>query len=605
MPAGGEKYQANRGEDYNNDKLQASDSSKKLMDVGTKAVAGKYGGKAGSTAFNALSNTKPGQKALELAALSNDHNPIFKKAAEILDKSGALDAVDKIVNEEADSESDKDELKSDNKDDEEKKSDKSHSDDNKKSDKSKAIDIKEDIIEGNLKKKLIIIAVIAAFALVFIIFTGFFIILSGSDENGKDPADESNNQIVDANGALCLYDIKGFSNGSTIIKRNINISNLMVRLMECGSPFGNGSYSTPINQGLVDFESYIAGVAYAEIGPSAPAEALKSQMVAARSYALSRPAMMGNSLGKKLEQENGQWILQISSCVADQVFCNIDEGCSYMGGGDGQGGVVRSGKVPGAVKTRDPLPQDAPLRAYAKETEGEVLVDANGYILASGFVNTDQDRFSALANNGFNYKQILMQHYNQGSRNIGANNIVKMSCQSYGINQGASTGSFSKWKQGDSSWNTIPIGQTSSNVGSAGCLATSVSMLIAKSGVETNIKPFNPGTFVQTLNSNGGFDGSNFVWRKATEIAPRFVFQNLETIEGLSRQQKFEKIKGLLEQGNYIAAEVKGSTGQHWVAIDGISGNDILMMDPASNNTIMWDQYNPDNTRYIGYYKVS
>ena len=32
------------------------------------------------------------------------------------------------------------------------------------------------------------------------------------------------------------------------------------------------------------FEKYILGVAYQEIGPDAPAEAIKAQMVAARSY---------------------------------------------------------------------------------------------------------------------------------------------------------------------------------------------------------------------------------------------------------------------------------------------------------------------------------
>lgn len=242
MSAGSEKYQANRGED-NNDKLQPSDSSKKFMDVGTKAVAGKYGGKAGSTAFNALSNTKPGQKALELAALSNDHNPIFKKAAEILDKSGALDAVDKIVNEESNLDSDKDDLKNDNKDDEEKKSGKSDSDDSKKADKSKTIDIKEDIIEGNFKKKLIIIAVIAAFSLVFIIFTGFFIILSGSDETGKDPADSENS-------AECIYT----QNADESTKKEVRYTTYV------GASLGGtlGNINQYVKEGIIYYENGIA-----------------------------------------------------------------------------------------------------------------------------------------------------------------------------------------------------------------------------------------------------------------------------------------------------------------------------------------------------------
>ena len=39
-----------------------------------------------------------------------------------------------------------------------------------------------------------------------------------------------------------------------------------------------------------------------------------------------------------------------------------------MGGGDGQGGVVRSGIVPGAIRTRPPLPEGHPLRTVAAET---------------------------------------------------------------------------------------------------------------------------------------------------------------------------------------------------------------------------------------------
>ena len=83
--------------------------------------------------------------------------------------------------------------------------------------------------------------------------------------------------------------------------------------MQCGGSYGTGSYTTPIDQDLVNFEDYVAGVAYAEIGDGASLEEYKAQMLVARSFALTRSAAMGNGLGKKLEQENGQWILQISS----------------------------------------------------------------------------------------------------------------------------------------------------------------------------------------------------------------------------------------------------------------------------------------------------
>ncbi len=404
----------------------------------------------------------------------------------------------------------------------------------------------------------------------------------------------------------CAYDIKGFSiPGHGNVLKNIQISDLKVRLMECGSPFGNGNDHTPIEQDLVDFEDYVAGVAYAEVGPDANPEVLKAQMVAARSFALARPTAMGNAAGKKLEQENGQWILQIASCVSDQVFCNIDLGCSYMGGGDGQGGICRSGKVAGAARTRDPLPADHQLRQAAAETQGEVLVNSQGYIISTGYLSSDQNSWASLAQSGLNYKQILLQSYNSGSRNYGATDVQKMSCNSTGESSCISTGEFSKWKQNDPQWGSITVGTSGNSMAQIGCLVTSVSMLVAKSGVQTSLNPLNPGTVVQFLNQHGGFEGGNYVWASITQAAPSFKYMGDVGLAGMSRESKLNKIKEIVSQEDvYVVAEVKGNTGQHWVAIDSVTGSTINMMDPASDATDMWAQYNWANTSQINYFRV-
>ena len=70
-----------------------------------------------------------------------------------------------------------------------------------------------------------------------------------------------------------------------------------------------------------------------------------------------------------------------------------------MGGGDGQGGIVKSGKVAGAERTRDPLPQNHPIRQAAAETQGEVLVNDQGLIIASGYLSSDQNKWAELAIN--------------------------------------------------------------------------------------------------------------------------------------------------------------------------------------------------------------
>ena len=413
-----------------------------------------------------------------------------------------------------------------------------------------------------------------------------------------------------AENGSCTYDVKGFSVPSAgNVVQNVKINNLKVRLMECGSPYGNGSDTKAIDQPLVNFEDYIAGVAYAEVGPNASEELLKAQMVAARSFALSRPAAMNNSAGKKLSQEKGEWVLQIASCVSDQVYCNIDEGCSYMGGGDGQGGIVRSGKVAGAQRTRDPLPANHPIRTAAAATQGEVLVNSQGYIIASGYTSADQNKWNQMANSGLNYKQILLQSYNQGNRKYGAKDVQKMSCSGSGSSNCISSGEFANWKQGDPQWGGTPMGNSGKTLSQIGCLATSVSMLIAKSGVpvDSSINPFNPGTFVQFLNKNGGFDGGgNFNWSAATKAAPTFVYKGSVNLSGMTQQQKLRRIQEIVSTpGVYATVEVKGNTGQHWVAIDSVSGTTINMMDPSTSSTDMWGQYNWSNTSTIAYYQVS
>lgn len=400
----------------------------------------------------------------------------------------------------------------------------------------------------------------------------------------------------------CVYEIKGFYiSGRGNVTQAMTINDLKVRLMECGGSFGSGDWNTPLEgEELVPFEQYVLGVAYQEIGPSAPDEAIKAQMVAARSFSLARPLSMGNANGKKLEQEDGQWILQLSSCVADQVYCNPNLGCSAMNDGE-QYGTVRSG-IDHGVKFKDPLPADHKMRTLANDTMGEVLVNEQGNIISTNYASVIQNRFIDLANQGLNYKQILLQVY-------GASNIDKMTCNTGsgdGCNSTGSTGPYSGWKQADPAWGTITIGNTNKTIAGVGCLATSVSMLIAKSGVATTVDgDFNPGTFVQKLNATGGFSGANLIWAAVSNAAPNFVFQTKITLAGQSQSQKLETIRNLVNQGYYVVVEVKGNTGQHWVAVDGVSGNTILMMDPASQSTNMWNQYNWENTSELAYFAVT
>lgn len=424
-------------------------------------------------------------------------------------------------------------------------------------------------------------------------------------EEYKDYYDSSSYTNVCSVAGACSYSINGISTGDRTITKNVNISNLKVRLMQGGTWNGGscgGTWGLALpNEELVDFEKYVLGVAYAESGGNS-FEALKAQVIAARNFALSRADLMGNTNGRKLYQENGQWILQITNCVSDQAYCDPDRGCSKDVAANNQWGNVHSG-INNPITYKPPLAENAPLRQAAMEVNGEVLINSEGYIVYTPYTNTNQVRWNNMANSGSDYKQILLSDY--GSR--GASNIKKMSCNTDGAGCNEVVGDYATWLQSGQSWSSIPLGGSSYTISSAGCLVTSISMLIAKSGVSTVVDgQFNPGTFVQKMNSVGGIDASgNFQWYSVSKAAPSFQFVNREYLSGKTRSEKLNVIKKLIDQGYYVVVEVMGNTGQHWVAINSVNGENIFMYDPATKYTDLWSRYNYNNTSAAAYFKVN
>ena len=136
---------------------------------------------------------------------------------------------------------------------------------------------------------------------------------------------------------------------------------------------------------------------------------------------------------------------------------------------------------------------------------------------------------------------------------------------------------------------------------------TSISILIEKSGVNTTISPFNPGTFVEALNKNGGFDSEgNLQYAAVNKAVPGFSYAGHVDLKGKSRSEKLALISQYFSQGYYITAEVKGATlgNQHWVAVTGIDSVNVMMVDPATSQTIMWNAYEVSKTTQFIYFKT-
>lgn len=194
------------------------------------------------------------------------------------------------------------------------------------------------------------------------------------------------------------------------------------------------------------------------------------------------------------------------------------------------------------------------------------------------------------------------------------NQLAELSSDKYaslwgGVIYGSNgSGEYVNWRQGDPSWANVRIGNTSSTVGRIGCLVTSIAILIEKSGVNTTISPFNPGTFVEVLNKNGGFDGyGNLQYAAVNKAVPGFEYVGNVNLREKSRSEKLATISQYFSQGYYITAEVKGATqgSQHWVAITGVDSVNVMMVDPASSQTIMWNAYEVGKTTQFNYFKVN
>lgn len=178
-----------------------------------------------------------------------------------------------------------------------------------------------------------------------------------------------------------------------------------------------------------------------------------------------------------------------------------------------------------------------------------------------------------------------------------------------GVIYGLDSGEYMNWRQRDASWSNVRIGNTTSTIGDIGCLVTSIAILIQKSGVNTaTITPFNPGTFVEALNKVGGFSSNGSLqYAPISQVVPDFKYMGQIELRGKTREEKLSIITNYFNQGYYLTVEVKGATpgNQHWVAVIGIDGNNIKMVDPATDHTDMWSAYEWSKTSQFNYFKAN
>lgn len=397
-----------------------------------------------------------------------------------------------------------------------------------------------------------------------------------SDRNDKDEAIE---EIADA--------IMGFKNETTYTVQNnqsygtckykiggeeIDTSDLTVVILSC-----DGSKELE----RIDFEKYIKGVVYGEVGNTWPDEVLKVQAIAARSFTLTRNQTM--CPGRPNDCEYGYNPktneIRMRNCEGDQVYCDYKEGCQKYNY-NGYNSLISGTKNPTLPIYKEPL-SEADAKHFEdnlNEVNGKVLLKEDNEIYASAYIDVDQRAWNSMynSNNSLDYNDIAIKHYWDKTK---TNLTISSNCTNYG-----STGEFSEWKQFDPRWSSVNIG--SSTLQSSGCLVTSIAIQMQRSGTVT-IQDFNPGTFANELTKNGGFSsGGGLLWdplrKTMREITnDKFRDVNLEYQLSGTKETKINTLNSFINSGKLLVIGVKNEG--HWVAIDRIEGNNVFMFDPGDS----------------------
>lgn len=214
----------------------------------------------------------------------------------------------------------------------------------------------------------------------------------------------------------CSYELAG-----VVGTGKVELTGLKVELINCD---GTASNYTVLE--TVDFEKYVLGVALAEIGPDAPDEALKAQIVAARNFALTRNSGMcpGNPDDCFYGYNESTGKIRMRACEADQVYWNYNE-IIYR---EDRGAIsLYSPEINSGTIWKSPLDETrkAEVEALAEEVKGKVLLDDDGNVFKTSYNSTTSNQFTEGANNGDSYDKILSDVY-------GVGNIDSARCASAG-----------------------------------------------------------------------------------------------------------------------------------------------------------------------------
>ena len=358
----------------------------------------------------------------------------------------------------------------------------------------------------------------------------------------------------------------------------------------------------------ISFEKYIAGVALAEMGENYVDEAMKAQLIAVRSYTLTRDI---DKYGVGYDPTNN--VIRMRACENDQVYWDYEKDIYRSANAVGNGVSKYSpeytpaeGEMP--WKTALSVEKINQYESLVSTVMGEYAADAYGNVVHTPYVDTITQEFITLANNNAgtvngDYNAILMSVYPD------IHTIEKVDCitPTYAV-----AGDYANWKQknklGGEEWGNIKLGTGSgSTINEIGCYVTSTAILIAHSGVPTTIENFNPGTFAEALKSvkSPPSFGPTGLWINKDNIklfVPSYISMSGNIPLTGTKQEKINTLRKEAEAGEYIILVKRNDA--HFMAMDNAGSaatgwTTIKVWDPAYNETDLFKTYTPsDITNY-------
>ena len=251
----------------------------------------------------------------------------------------------------------------------------------------------------------------------------------------------------------------------------------------------------------------------------------------------------------------------IEVLVQHMVSKQVRESCNDSNGKEIKFNILKDDEIGSQVLTCD---------------EGQTYSKSNEYYAH------DEDKY-----NEFLKEYIEKKYY--------INEDVPLSEEGYsGETTPSKSGPWSTWKQCDSAWGSILVPKSKlkkngqrKNMCDIGCLITSVSIQIARSGTHVTVENFNPGVAVKKFSF---VDGGNLVWASPSNVAPNFKYLTAISLVGMSKESVAKKLTSYDSSKYYIVLAVsKKNIGlvHHYITLDYVdkSTNNLYMYDPARTNT--------------------